>query len=150
VTTQYQLDRSQTVPRPLDEVFAFYSDPGNLSTLTPAWLGFTMLTPDVEMRAGLHIDYRVRPLGFPQRWTSVIRVWDPPHRFVDEQHTGPFRSWHHVHAFRAVDSGTEISDTVTYSLPFGVVGRVAHAVLVRRQLRSIFDFRERTIRHLFG
>jgi hypothetical protein len=36
-------------------------------------------------------------------------------------------------------------DEVTYALPFGVVGEVAHTVLVKRQLATIFDFRERAI-----
>jgi ligand-binding SRPBCC domain-containing protein len=150
MATQYRLERVQTVPRPPDDVFAFYADPGNLSALTPTWLGFTILTPDVEMQEGLRIDYRVRPLGVPQRWTSVITVWDPPHRFVDEQVRGPYSRWHHLHEFRAVGAGTEIRDTVEYRLPFGLLGRTAHWALVRHQLRAIFDYRERRIRELFG
>lgn len=150
MATEYRLERSQIVPRPLDEVFPFYSDPGNLRRLTPEWLGFTILTPEVEMRTGARIDYRVRPLGVPQRWTSLISVWDPPHRFVDEQVRGPYRRWHHLHEFRAVEGGTEISDTVTYALPFGPLGRVAHALFVQRQLRAIFEYRERKVVELFG
>lgn len=150
MATEYRLERSQIVPRTVDEVFPFYADPGNLSRLTPGWLGFTVLTPDVEMHAGARIDYRVRPLGVPQRWTSLISVWDPPHRFVDEQVRGPYRRWHHLHEFRAVEGGTEIRDTVTYALPFGPLGRLAHALLVRHQLRAIFEYRERRVRELFG
>ena len=150
MTTEYRLERSQIVPRTLEEVFPFYADPGNLSRLTPGWLGFTVLTPEVEMRAGARIDYRVRPLGVPQRWTSLISVWDPPHRFVDEQVHGPYSRWHHLHEFRAVEGGTEIRDTVTYALPLGPLGRLAHALLVRHQLRAIFEYRERRVNELFG
>ena len=150
MASEFMLSRIQGVPRPLEEVFAFFSDPGNLSRITPPWLGFRMLTPSREMRQGLLIDYRIRPLGIPQRWRSRITLWDPPHRFVDEQVRGPYRSWHHLHAFRAAEGGTEIHDTVQYALPLGALGRLAHALVVRRQLESIFAYRERIIRDLFG
>jgi ligand-binding SRPBCC domain-containing protein len=77
-------------------------------------------------------------------------VWDPPNRFVDEQVVGPYRSWHHLHEFRAMEAGTEIRDTVHYALPLGPLGRLAHLLAVRRQLESIFAFRERVIAELFG
>lgn len=165
----YTLERRQWVPQPLDETFGFYADPRNLARITPGWLGFRIIgfePPSAEMPAGggppvtagqqpsmengLLIHYSVRPLGFPQRWTSRISEWDPPHRFVDEQVRGPYRRWRHLHEFRAVRGGTELSDRVTYELPFGPLGRLAHLLLVRQQLESIFGFRERTIAELFG
>ena len=150
MSTEFNVERTQRVPRPLDEVFAFYAAPGNLARITPSWLGFQIVTPDVAMRQGLTIEYRIRPLGVPQRWVSEITLWDPPRRFVDEQRRGPYRRWHHLHEFRAVDGGTEIRDRVTYALPLGPLGRLAHALFVRRQLEAIFAYRERVIRELFG
>jgi len=150
LTTQYLLERVQVVPRSLSDVFAFYADPDNLARITPAWLGFRILTPKTAMRAGLQIEYRIHPLGVPQRWVSEITVWEPPHRFVDEQRRGPYRRWHHLHEFRATAGGTEIRDRVTYELPLGPLGRLAHGLVVRRQLESIFAFRERAVRDLFG
>lgn len=155
--TEYRLARSQRVPSPIEEVFPFYADPRNLTVLTPPWLGLTILgsgdgdeTASIEMRKGLRIHYRVRPLGVPQSWTSEITDWSPPHRFVDEQRRGPYRRWHHVHAFRSLEDGTEIIDVVNYALPFGVLGALAHTLLVKRQLRAIFDYREAKIRARFG
>ena len=40
-------------------------------------------------------------------------------------------------------------DRVEYELPFGVVGRLAHRLLVRRQLENIFRHRARAIAELF-
>jgi ligand-binding SRPBCC domain-containing protein len=150
MASEFVLNRVQSVPRPHEEVFAFFSDPDNLARITPPWLGFRMRTPRQEMRQGLRIAYRIRPLGVPQRWRSEITLWDPPHRFVDEQVRGPYRSWHHLHEFHAVDGGTEIRDTVRYTLPLGPLGRLAHALVVRRQLESIFAYRARVIGELFG
>ena len=162
------IERTQWVSSPLDETFRFYADPRNLGRITPPWLAFSLeradyrsvatakarnasdVQDDIAMAEGLRLHYRIRPLLVAQRWTSEITVWDPPHRFVDEQVRGPYRRWHHEHCFRAVDDGTEIMDRVEYELPLGPLGRLAHMLLVKRQLASIFEYRERTITKLFG
>jgi ligand-binding SRPBCC domain-containing protein len=148
---EFVLERVQMVPHLPGDVFQFYADPRNLARITPPWLHFRMASDGpLEMRAGLQIDYRIRPLWVPQRWTSEITVWDPPHRFVDEQRRGPYRRWHHEHTFRAIGDGTEIRDRVTYALPFGPLGGLAHAVFVRRQIEAIFTYRTRAVHDLFG
>lgn len=134
----------------LDETFDFFARPENLGRITPPWLGFRLTSDDVAMRQGLRLHYRIRPLGIPRPWVSEITLYRPPHRFVDEQVRGPYRRWHHEHRFRAVDGGTEVTDEVTYALPFGVLGRLAHALLVRRQLEWIFEYRRRTLVELLG
>ncbi|MGD2135184.1 MAG: SRPBCC family protein [Gemmatimonadales bacterium] len=147
---EYVLERTQGVTRPLEEVFQFFSDPRNLARLTPPWLAFRALdSGDLTMREGLRIHYRIRLLGVPQRWTSVITVWDPPHRFVDEQLRGPYRRWHHLHEFTRSNDGTQIRDRVTYQLPFGPLGRLAHVLFVRRQLEAIFTYRRHRVEELF-
>lgn len=155
--SEHRLERTQFVPRAIDEVFAFYADARNLARITPPWLAFSVrgssdgdASSPIRMREGLLIHYRVRPLLIPQRWTSEITTWEPPHRFVDEQRSGPYRRWHHVHEFRAVDGGTDIRDVVDYALPFGVLGDLAHGILVKRQLNAIFDHRERVVAGMFG
>jgi ligand-binding SRPBCC domain-containing protein len=41
-------------------------------------------------------------------------------------------------------------DEVHYSLPFGVLGRIVHAVKVRRDVNRIFEYRRLQIDALFG
>jgi len=101
------------LPRPLDEVFAFFSDASNLEVITPPWLSFSVVTPaPIEMRPGTLIDYRLRFRGFPLRWRSEITSWDPPHRFADAQVKGPYRQWIHEHTFVEKDGGTLAGDRV--------------------------------------
>jgi ligand-binding SRPBCC domain-containing protein len=53
-----RLTREQVVPRPLDEVFAFFSDAANLEELTPPFLRFRILTPlPIRMAKGAFIEY---------------------------------------------------------------------------------------------
>ena len=72
---------------------------------------------------------------------TEIESWDPPIEFVDVQVRGPYRLWHHTHRFEPVDGGTLMRDVVRYALPFGLLGRLAHAWLVKADLEAIFDYR---------
>ena len=146
----HELVREQQVARPRDEVFAIFSQPENLGRLTPPWLGFRILTPPpLPMHAGALIDYEIRLGPLPTRWRTMITAYDPPERFVDEQLAGPYSFWHHTHEFLVHDGGTLIRDRVRYLLPFGALGRLVHALAVRRQLEAIFAYRMRVIAELF-
>jgi hypothetical protein len=145
------LDSEQFVPRPRPEVFAFFSEPENLGTITPPWLEFRILTPSpVPMRQGALIDYLIRLGPLPTRWRTLITSYDPPRGFVDEQLQGPYSFWHHTHTFEEAIGGTLIRDRVLYVLPFGVLGRIVERLLIRRQLRAIFAHRQRVIAARFG
>jgi len=136
------------LPRPLDEVFAFFSDASNLEVITPPWLSFSVVTPaPIEMRPGTLIDYRLRFRGFPLRWRSEITSWDPPHRFADAQVKGPYRQWIHEHTFVEKDGGTLAGDRVEYAV-WG--GALANALVVRRDVERIFDYRRQTLTAMFG
>ena len=138
----HKLLANQFIPRPVDEVFAFFADPDNLARLTPPAMRFESRSKDRVMRSGLEIDYRLRPVPMTQvSWRSRIEAYDPPRSFVDVQLRGPYRRWEHRHTFRAVDGGTQITDEVEYELPFGPLGDLVHRLVVRNQLRHIFDYR---------
>ena len=151
MTRFHTLRREQWVPRPLDEVFAFFCDARNLGDLTPPWLGFRILTPGpIRIAARTKIRYRLGWHGIPVKWTTEITRWEPPYRFVDVQLSGPYRLWHHTHRFEPVDGGTRMTDVVRYRLPFGIIGRVMHAVKVRRDVERIFDYRVQRVRERFA
>lgn len=140
------LETEQFLPRPMNEVFAFFADAGNLERITPTFLRFRILTPSVEMREGALIDYSIRLRGVPIRWRTRITRWDPPHCFVDEQIRGPYRLWRHTHTFQPRDGGTICRDLVEYRTPFDAL---VHARLVRPDLERIFAFRAETMAALF-
>ena len=143
--------REQQVPRPPDEVFDFFSDARNLDEITPPWLGFRTLTAGpLRLAAGTRIRYRLSLHGAPVTWTTEIRRWNPPWRFVDVQVRGPYDLWHHTHRFEPSNGGTRMIDLVRYRLPFGPVGRVVNALIVRRDVERIFDYRKRRIDEIFA
>lgn len=149
--TAFTLERSTIIPAPRDAVFAFFQDPRNLARITPKEMGFDITHIDeLPLKPGFRIEYRIRVMGIPVKWVTLIPVYDPPHRFVDIQAKGPYRSWRHEHTFEDLGGQTLIRDRVQYELPFGILGRAAHALVVSRQLRDIFDYRARRIRRIFG
>lgn len=149
--SDYELHREQFVLRPVEEVFAFFADAGNLEAITPPWLNFRMVTPrPIEMRVGTRIEYEIRWRVIRIPWVSEITEWRPGECFVDEQVRGPYKRWHHTHRFEASGGGTRVIDIVRYRLPLGPVGRMAHAVQVRRDLERIFDYRVNRIEELMG
>jgi ligand-binding SRPBCC domain-containing protein len=151
ITPPLQLDRTQLVPLPLDEAFAFYADASNLEAITPPWLRFRFLTPaPIVVGEGTLIDYRLALHGVPMRWRTRIERWQPARCFVDRQIEGPFALWEHTHTFEEHPGGTLIRDRVEYRMPLGAVGRLAHGLLIGRDLDRIFDYRRTAVAELLG
>ena len=143
----HELRREQLLDGTPDELFAFFADAFNLEALTPPLLRFRVVTPaPIDMGAGAFIQYRLRLHGVPVGWKTLIQAWEPPHRFVDVQVSGPYALWHHTHELTPVgDAQTLMVDTVRYAIGFGPLGEIAHRALVRRDVEAIFDFRAREI-----
>ena len=138
----------QLIPLPLEEVAAYFQEPGNLQDLTPRWLGFRILdVPADGVVRGSHIRYRLRLFGLPLEWLTLIERSRPGWGFVDTQIRGPYRTWVHTHIFVERAGGVWMEDRVDYELPFGPLGFAA-APLVRLQLRAIFRYRRLAVERL--
>jgi ligand-binding SRPBCC domain-containing protein len=138
----------QWFPQKPDELFGFFSEAANLDSITPPWLQFQTVTPGpIMMHTGTLIDYKLRIHGFPVRWRTEIKAWEPPFRFVDEQIRGPYRLWIHEHTFTAKSGGTLMRDHVRYAAPFDWL---VHALLVRPDVERIFAYRNKILAERFG
>jgi ligand-binding SRPBCC domain-containing protein len=136
------------LPRPLRIVFPFFADAANLETITPPWLRFEIVTPrPIAMGASALIQYRLRLHGVPLHWQSEITTWEPPHRFVDEQRRGPYRTWIHEHSFKESMGGCEVRDFVRYAV---LGGWVVDRLFVRHNVRRIFEYRARRLQEIFA
>ena len=147
----YQLKTKQFVKTDMATCWDFFSDPKNLSKITPQSMGFIVRTelPD-KMFEGLMIEYTVSPmLGIPMNWITEIKMVKNHSFFVDEQRKGPYRIWHHEHHFKEVEGGVEMTDIVSYELPLGFLGRLMHPILVKNKLKEIFDYRRQKVDELF-
>lgn len=148
----YQLQRTQFIKADLQTCWKYFSAPANLHVITPDYIDFKVHTaiPE-EMYEGLMIKYTIRPiLGIPLTWISEITTVKEGSYFVDDQRQGPYRMWHHEHRFKEVENGVEMTDTISYSMPLGFIGRFVHWLFVRKQLENIFAYRIEKVDEMFN
>ncbi len=148
----HQLRAIQRVPIDLDTAWAFFSDPRNLKTITPEYMGFRIKTDlPAEMYPGLIVEYTVSPVArIPLTWVTEITHVKHGEYFVDEQRSGPYAMWHHEHHFKAIPGGVEMLDIVSYRLPFGPLGDIVNRLSVAAQVKEIFTYREKVLAKRFG
>lgn len=148
----YTLSAEQFLPVKIDIAWDFFSSAKNLSTITPPEMRFKIISEfeDDAIYNNMVIEYKLRPLfGIPVKWKTVITQVNKPFQFADMQAKGPYKKWIHVHTFIEKENGTLVKDEVTYALPFGIFGRIAHFLFVRKNLNHIFEFRRKTLKKLF-
>lgn len=148
----HRLSRHQIVKAPLSDVWAYFATPHNLNEMTPDDMKFEIVHGgEGKMSQGQIIEYRVQFMPFiKSQWLTEIAHVREGSYFVDEQRIGPYRLWYHEHHFEAVEGGTQITDQVTYVMPFGFLGDIVHAVWVKNRLKGIFDFRTVKVKELLG
>jgi ligand-binding SRPBCC domain-containing protein len=146
-----RIEFKQIVPASPDVVWDFFSSPSNLSKITPPGMGFLITSPvQNEMYAGMFISYKVSPaLGIKLNWITEITQVSVGRYFIDEQRKGPYSIWHHEHHFKEIDGGVEMHDILYYHIPFGLIGKIADIIFVRKKVEEIFNFRKRMIDKLF-
>ena len=149
----YQFKRTQLIKKPIEEIWAFISDPSNLKKITPNYMGFDITSDNTppKVYAGLVISYKVSPLfGIKTTWVSEISNVKENNYFVDQQLIGPYKLWHHQHILEVTKDGTLMTDIVSYEPPFGFLGSIANTILIKRKLNEIFEYRTEAIKKLFN
>jgi ligand-binding SRPBCC domain-containing protein len=149
----YSFETIQQLPFTIQEAWDFLSSPDNLNKITPPEMDFKITSAHKieKMYAGQLISYTVKPLlGIPVSWVTEITHVNSPFHFVDEQRFGPYSFWHHQHFLKEIPGGVEMRDIVHYGLPLGFLGRIANALIVKNQLKTIFNYRHKKLEVLFG
>lgn len=143
----------QLLPIDIERAWNFFSSPWNLRLITPPGLDFRIVTRalDNEIYEGMTIDYTLKPLfGLPVKWRSEISSINRPFEFTDSQLKGPYKIWIHKHSFLETANGTLIKDEISYQLPYGKLGLVAHSFLVKARIEKIFNYRFKTLQKMFN
>jgi ligand-binding SRPBCC domain-containing protein len=149
----YQFTRTQKLPGSIKEVWNFIASPGNLKEITPGKMGFIITSNNAteRMYPGMIITYKVSPLlGIKLNWMTEITNIKEYEYFVDEQRIGPYSMWHHQHKLEPIAGGVLMIDIVTYKPPFGFIGAIANALIIKNRLQQIFDYRSLALEKRFG
>jgi ligand-binding SRPBCC domain-containing protein len=148
----YTKSSKQNLPITIQEAWEFLSNPKNLKTITPDYMGFIIESgADRPMFPGQIIEYIVTPvLGIKTKWVTEITHVQELRYFVDEQRFGPYSLWHHKHFLKEIPGGVEMEDIIHYKIPLGFIGQLVHPILVKPKLDEIFDYRRKKLIDLFG
>ena len=148
----YKLHEKQELAISREEAWQFFSNPGNLPLITPPWLDFKITSETgPKMYPGMIITYTVSPfLSLKMTWVTEITHVEEPEFFVDEQRSGPYKIWHHQHRFTEIAGGVLAEDIVHYALPFDPFSRIVRELVVKKQLKEIFQFRREYLEKEFG
>lgn len=148
---EYFFQDEQFLPVSPEVLFSFFSVPENLAKITPAQMGFKVLSAsDHRICEGTVLRYKFHPFGLSLHWTALISEWKPFDFFTDEQVKGPFKTYRHTHRLIPVQGGTLVRDELRYTLPLGSLGVWTAGWIVRRQMQQTFDFRKKRMDELFA
>ena len=149
----YALKVKQNIDRPIEDIWNFFATPKNLNELTPKDMKFEILSGKSDrFFEGKIISYTVNPFKFFNiKWVTEITHITKNKLFIDEQRFGPYNMWHHEHHFfKNKDGSTTIYDKVIYKIPFGIIGKIAHKLFIKKRLTEIFNYRKTRINQLFA
>lgn len=130
---------------PPDAVFAWHERSGALKRLLPPWVKAEIASESGGVKDGGVVEMRIRYGPAVYKWKLRHTGYAKGERFVDEQVSGPFRSWRHEHLFEAMpDGGTKVTDRIELEPPLGAASGLAPA-RIERELGRLFRFRYRRL-----
>lgn len=169
----YRAQFEQWVPAPVEQVFLFFANPGNLPRIMPPQTATELVELKLVSPPGIAQDpatitdqaplagvgseivtsFRLIPfLPLRARWTALITEFEWNHHFADVQKTGPFKSFHHRHELigeiRNQVRGTLVRDVIEYDVGFGWLGELARKFFISRQMEKTFGYRQMALENL--
>lgn len=105
--------------------------------VTTGWIGL-----------GETVTWRARHFGIWFTMTSKITELDRPHRFIDEQVSGPFAMFVHEHLFEDTLDGCRMSDTITIASP--IFGAAAERLVLVPYMQRLIRQRNKMLLSAVG
>ena len=138
--------KSTRIPASNKDVFAYHAREGALDRLVPPWSILTVASHEGNIKDGTMSTFKVRlgPVGF--KWTALHFGYLQNRQFQDKMVKGPFQSWIHTHSFIPSEiDHCKMEDKITYSPPFGKLGRILLNNMVQNNLNQLFHYRHRIL-----
>ncbi|HMS38890.1 MAG TPA: SRPBCC family protein [Pyrinomonadaceae bacterium] len=94
-----------------------------------------------KIKLGETVTFEGKHFGIRQRLTVKVTAFERPRSFTDEMIEGNFKLFKHKHEFIEKASGTLMRDTLEWTSPFGILGKIVDAVLLENHLRELVSRR---------
>src|SRR5262245_17937877 len=128
-------------PLPVEALFAFFRRPANVVALAPAGFEMSLVSGPQEPAAGEAFSVQVRRFGVARLIETVVATLEAPVLLVERQVQGPFKAWVVERRFVPRDGGTELTESVTFETPGGMLGLVVTASAVTSELNRAYEGR---------
>ena len=92
------------------------------------------------------VTWRAKHFGIYQKLTSKITEFDRPNFFVDEMVKGAFSEFKHQHHFTESRGGTLMTDFFDYKSPFGILGKLADKLFLKKYMTELLTERNRIVK----
>ena len=134
-------EHTETHAAPPTRVFDLFRRPTERIRLAPPELHLQLVEGPAELQKGSLLTLRGRRWGVTQRMVNEITAFEKGVLIVEEQRQGPFRAWKHTQQFEPTPDGVRLTDRIEYEPPGGVLGRLATAEAINREVERIFTYR---------
>jgi ligand-binding SRPBCC domain-containing protein len=140
------VERTESISRPVQEVFAFLDRPSNLKRVFPTSLAVTLEGHPDDLRPGTLFRYRLRrwPLDF--EWDVVCSDYHPPDRFTNVKARGYFPRWAMEHRILRREESSELRMRLSYEVPAGLYAALTHSYVIREAMEELVEAQIRAIR----
>jgi ligand-binding SRPBCC domain-containing protein len=92
------------------------------------------------------VKWKAVHFGISQTLSTKITEFDRPKFFVDEMVKGAFKSFKHEHHFELTEYGTLMTDRFDYVSPFGILGKLADIIVLKKYMTNLLVKRNDTIK----
>lgn len=143
----HTVSRTSRMPVSAEALYAWHARPGAFERLVPPWedIRDVRRVGGLEDGAETHFVLHKGPLALP--WSARHQDHRPGEGFTDVQTHGPFAAWRHEHRFVPLaPDASELSDTIHYALPGGLLGDLVAGGSIHAMLERTLAFRHRRTR----
>lgn len=126
-----KVEKTITINAAVEKVFAYMEDP--MSNLE--WLPSMLEVKDVTGQGvGSHFRWAYKMAGVRLEGKTTVTELIPNERIVTQSKGGAVSTW--TFAFEPHDGGTKLNLVVEYTVPVPVLGKLAEALVLKRNERE--------------
>jgi ligand-binding SRPBCC domain-containing protein len=92
------------------------------------------------------VTWKAKHFGIYQKLTSKITEYNRPNNFTDKMQKGAFSESKHEHHFEDFNGGTLMTDFFDYKSPFGILGKFADKIFLKKHMTELLTERNRVVK----
>jgi len=142
-------EASVTLSCTQEAVFEFLVRPVNIAAISSPQMGLNFINAPERLELGSRLEFQFKEFGLVQHVLHEITEFDPPHRYLERQVTGPLQHWVHEHLVETNGAGrVVVTERIEFEPPPGLAGFVVTAGKILQSLKTGFEHRHQELKRL--